>query len=87
MACLAGSTWVSGASVLRNAQGASPTSLFRYGQILHGMGAYESGIRKLNTQLINIAARRTAGVSRSARLATAHAMADTTSARNLYSFA
>ena len=52
------------------------TSLARYAVIVYGSGADEGGIEKLNTRLINIAARRTPAVSRSAPIATLRSLAD-----------
>ena len=85
LARLAGSTWGPVVSILRITQEALLTSLVRYGLITYCSGAHETGLHGLNTQLINIAARRTAGIPRAARVVVPHIMADVVSAPNLYS--
>ena len=60
------------------------TSLARYAVIVYGSGANEGGIEKLDTRLINIAARRTPAVSRSAPIATLRSLAYTMPADNPY---
>ena len=81
---VAGTRWGLEVGVLRSAHAALLTSLITYGLAAMGGMAYESCLHRLETQQTNIAARRVVGVSRSARLAVLHMVADVMSARKLF---
>ena len=84
MAQLARSLWGLEAGILRSTHAAVITSLVRFGLVVTRSYAYEALIRRLETQDANVAARRTTGVSRAARLEVLRSVADILSARNLY---
>ena len=83
MATLAQRRWGLDVGILRSTHAALLTSLMTYGLAATGGLAYESCLDRLETQQTNIAARRITGVSKSARLAILHMVADVLSARNL----
>ena len=60
------------------------TSLLRYGLGTYGSGAYEQCLRKIDTCVVNVVARKVLGVGRSARLPILHATAGAQAMRNLY---
>ena len=60
------------------------TSVVRYVLVGYGPRAYEAGLRRLATQIVNVKVRRIAAVSGAARFAALHMPADSASMPNLY---
>ena len=81
---LAGCTWGAETGILRLTGDSLVVSLMRYGLPMIGSGAYEQSINKLEVCVVNILARKIAGVARSARLPVLHMAAGVVSYRNLY---
>ena len=83
VAQLARRTWGLELGLLRGTRSALLPSLARYGLVTFGAFAHQGVINRLETQYANVAARRIAGVSRSAHLEVLHPVAGVTSVRNL----
>ena len=84
MARLAKSTWCLESRTLRSTRATLFTRLAGYGFVDFASGAYKQNLRHLETQLVNVPARRITGISRSARLAAQHMTAQVPSAHNQY---
>ena len=83
MAQLASLNWGLEVGVLRSTHLALVTSLIQYGLVTFGSHIYEKQLDRLDTQVINVAARRITGVHRSARLEVLRLTAGVTSVRNM----
>ena len=84
VATLARRDWGIDVGILRGTHATSHTSLTTYASVATGGTAYESCLKRLETQRTNIAARRVTAVSRSVRAAVLHFAADVISAGNLF---
>ena len=83
LARVAGSSWGPETGMLRLTHEALLTSLVRYGWAVIGSGIHEERMLALNTRIVNVAARKVAGASRSERRGALHAAAGVLSAQNL----
>ena len=81
---LAGCTWGAETNLLRLTGEALVTSLLRYGLAVTGSGAYEQAISSLDVGVVNIMARKIAGVGCTARLVALHAASGVLAVNNLY---
>ena len=81
---VSGFVWGFGTNVLRMTSNALITSLWRYGLAVTGFMAYEQSLSKVDTVVINVAARRILGVGPSARLPALRSTAGAKSIRNLW---
>ena len=81
---LGGCTCGAETNILRVTHKAIIESVVVYGIVAVGSGAYESELRRLDTCVLNPAARVIAGVGPSARLITLHSTAGTISIHNFF---
>ena len=84
LARVAHTTWGLDATVLRVTHDALINSLLRYGLVFTGTCLPDDLLNKLDTGVINIAARRISGLPRIARIEALHFVSGTHSSRNLY---
>ena len=81
---VAGYKWGLETGILRMTHDAVIGSLLRYALVLTGSCLPPDLLRKINTQVVNIAARKVGGLSRSARIESLHYTVGTTTVYNLY---
>ena len=81
---LAGCWWELETTMMRITGEALAVSLFRYVLTTAGSGLDDKYMRRIDTCILNVLARMTTGVARSARIPALHAFAGILSMRNLY---
>ena len=81
---LAGTSWGLETTMMRVTGEALVVSLLRYGLTTVGSGLEDKVMRRVDTGILNVMARMTTGVTRSARIPILHAVAGILSMHNLY---
>ena len=81
---LATSSWGLESTMMRITGEALVVSLLRFGLTVVGSGLADGLMRRLDTTILNVMARRTTGVARTARIPVLHATAGILSAHNLF---
>ena len=83
---VARTSWGLETTILKVTHDALLTSLLRYGLVVMGSCIPDDLMDKLDTQIINVAARRIVGLPITTRVEALHFIAGTHSSRNLYSY-